>query len=267
MDRKKFSIDYIPKLEDGIGELAFNISIDTENNVREFFEDNNFYRIPFKVVKDTSVSVNSAKVIVKFDGNQIFDGDYVSANPEIDIELDYNLGFNYSDTSEVNLFLNNLRIHNGELSLKEFDTISRKIIYSYKPLLESGNYNLAVRGRNLIGNLEESDGYSADFIVSDEFRLMDVYTYPNPTNSDTYFTFMLTKVPEEIQIKIYTISGRLIREIPLTQAELKLNFNKIYWDCKDEDGDSIANGTYLYKVTLKDSEETISETQKLAIVR
>lgn len=267
MDRKQFSIDYIPKIEDGTGELAFNISIDPENNVREFFEDNNYYRIPFKVVKDTSVSVNSAMVIVKFDGNQIFDGDYVSPTPEIDIELDYNLGFNYSDTSEVNLFLNNIRIHNGELSLKEFDTINRKIIYSYKPVLESGNYNLAVRGRNLIGNLEESNGYTANFIVSDEFRLMDVYTYPNPTNNDTYFTFMLTKVPDELEIKVYTIAGRLIKKLNLTAADLKLNFNKIYWDCKDEDGDPVANGTYLYKVTLKDSEETISETQKMAIVR
>lgn len=267
MDRKQFSVDYIPKIEDGTGELAFNISIDPENNVREFFEDNNFYRIPFKVVKDTSVSVNAAKVIVKFDGNQIFDGDYVSPTPEIDIELDYNLGYNYSDTSEVNLFLNNIRIHNGEMSLKEFDTINRKIIYSYKPVLESGNYNLAVRGRNLIGNLEETDGYTANFIVSDEFRLMDVYTYPNPTNNDTYFTFMLTKVPDELEIKVYTIAGRLIKKLNLTAADLKLNFNKIYWDCKDEDGDPVANGTYLYKVTLKDSEETISETQKMAIVR
>lgn len=267
MDRKQFSVDYIPKIEDGTGELAFNISIDPENNVREFFEDNNFYRIPFKVVKDTSVSVNSAKVIVKFDGNQIFDGDYVSPTPEIDIELDYNLGYNYSDTSEVNLFLNNIRIHNGEMSLKEFDTINRKIIYSYKLVLESGNYNLAVRGRNLIGNIEDSDGYTANFIVSDEFRLMDVYTYPNPTNSDTYFTFMLTKVPDELEIKVYTIAGRLIKKFNLTAADLKLNFNKIYWDCKDEDGDPVANGTYLYKVTLKDSEETISVTQKMAIVR
>jgi hypothetical protein len=206
-------------------------------------------------------------VIVKFDGNQIFDGDYVSPTPEIDIELDYNLGYNYSDTSEVNLFLNNIRIHNGEMSLKEFDTINRKIIYSYKPVLESGNYNLAVRGRNLIGNIEESDGYTANFVVSDEFRLMDVYTYPNPTNNNTYFTFMLTKVPDELEIKVYTIAGRLIKKLNLTAADLKLNFNKIYWDCKDEDGDPVANGTYLYKVTLKDSEETISETQKMAIVR
>ena len=70
-----------------------------------------------------------------------------------------------------------------------------------------------------------------------------------------------------IQIKIYTIAGRLIKEIDKNSSELKFDFNKIYWDGRDEDGDPIANGVYLYKVIMQAGDISQDVTQKLAIVK
>ena len=70
-----------------------------------------------------------------------------------------------------------------------------------------------------------------------------------------------------MEIKIFTIAGRLIRDIKLTPDQLITNFNKIYWDGKDEDGDPIGNGVYIYKVIATFPDETKSITQKLAKVR
>ncbi|MCW9065746.1 MAG: T9SS type A sorting domain-containing protein, partial [Ignavibacteriaceae bacterium] len=91
--------------------------------------------------------------------------------------------------------------------------------------------------------------------------------YPNPTSGETYFTFKLTQIPENISIKIFTIAGRLIKEIDLASSELKFDFNKIYWDGRDEDGDPIANGVYIYKVIMHAGDTTQDITQKLAVVK
>ena len=74
-------------------------------------------------------------------------------------------------------------------------------------------------------------------------------------------------IPEELKINIYTIAGRKIKEIKKTPSELIIGFNKIEWNSTDEDGDEIANGTYLYKVIIKSSENSYQVTQKLSRVK
>ncbi len=76
-----------------------------------------------------------------------------------------------------------------------------------------------------------------------------------------------TELPEEVKIKIYTITGRLIRDINLPGTNFSIGFNKIYWNGRDQDGDEIANGVYLYKLIAKFPDKTIAVTQKLARVR
>ena len=96
---------------------------------------------------------------------------------------------------------------------------------------------------------------------------MEVYNYPNPFSNETYFTFKLSQIPEEMKIRIYTIAGRMIKEITRKSSELNYDLNKIYWDGKDEDGDHIANGTYLYKMIMKNADKVESVTQKLSKVK
>jgi flagellar hook assembly protein FlgD len=118
------------------------------------------------------------------------------------------------------------------------------------------------------GNIVDSSGVMKFFLISSEAKLLNVYNYPNPSKGETHFTFKLTQIPEEIRIKIFTIAGRLSkREIKLTSSDLKYDFNKIYWDGRDEDGDALANGVYLYKVIMKAGEKSEEVTQKLAIVK
>ena len=141
----------------------------------------------------------------------------------------------------------------------EYDTINHTIKSTYQPSLENGDHFLRVAG----------DSFSLDkyFEVSNELKIVDLYNYPNPFAENTSFTFKLTRVPEEVVIKIYTVAGRLIKNIFLRSSDLKTDFNKIEWDGRDEDGDRIANGVYIYKVILKDPSESESYTQKLAVVR
>ncbi|PIX94786.1 MAG: hypothetical protein COZ25_03830, partial [Ignavibacteria bacterium CG_4_10_14_3_um_filter_37_18] len=84
---------------------------------------------------------------------------------------------------------------------------------------------------------------------------------------NTYFTFKLPQLPDELAIRIYTVAGRLVKEIKKSSAELSMHFNRIYWDTNDQDGNQLANGVYLYKVIAKRNGKSESITQKLAIVK
>ncbi|NOY76725.1 MAG: type IX secretion system sortase PorU [Calditrichaeota bacterium] len=87
-------------------------------------------------------------------------------------------------------------------------------------------------------------------VVSRRFQLSRVWVYPNPAAEKTFFTFHLSG-EAAVEIKIYTLSGRLIQTLT---EEADPGFNKVPaegWDCTDRDGDFLANGVYLYKITAK----------------
>jgi flagellar hook assembly protein FlgD len=149
----------------------------------------------------------------------------------------------------------------------EFSETNPKVVVDYMPSLDDGEYALKVLWRDYEGNIVDSSGVEKFFLVSNEAKLLNVYNYPNPTSGETHFTFKLTQIPEEIKIKIFTIAGRLVKEVKLSSNELKYDFNKIYWDGRDEDGDVLANGVYLYKVIMKAGDNSEEVTQKLAVVR
>ena len=51
-------------------------------------------------------------------------------------------------------------------------------------------------------------------------------------------------------IKIYTVAGRLIRTLGPVFADPIPTQNRIPWDGRDDDGDALANGVYLYKLIV-----------------
>jgi len=65
-------------------------------------------------------------------------------------------------------------------------------------------------------------------------------------------------VPLNVTIRIYTVTGRIIKE--LVQNNIPDKFVTVPWDGKDNDGDYIANGTYLYKVIIKSTDGSFSNT-------
>lgn len=83
--------------------------------------------------------------------------------------------------------------------------------------------------------------------------------YPNPFSDRTRFVYTLTgyNVPYNYKIEIYTISGKLIREI--TKEELGIlrvgtHLTDYEWDARDRYGNRLANGVYLYRLVILDED-------------
>ncbi len=134
--------------------------------------------------------------------------------------------------------------------------------------LEPGDYQMQLKAWDVFNN-PSSELIYFTVVSGNDLFISDVYNYPNPFNSNTTFTFQKNNVnsPVDVDIRIYTIAGRLIRN--LESKNQGDNFIKIDWDGRDQDGNQIANGAYLYKliVTSTDGAFNKSVLGKLAVVR
>ncbi|MDI6794949.1 MAG: FlgD immunoglobulin-like domain containing protein, partial [bacterium] len=77
--------------------------------------------------------------------------------------------------------------------------------------------------------------------------------YPNPLNPETWIPFELS-TNSNVVINIYSLSGELIRRLDLKEKEAGYYPAKggadsaAYWDGKDEAGQEVASGVYLYQL-------------------
>lgn len=244
------------------------VYIKPNGRYNEFYTFNNF--AGFKI--NPNISKPETFVEVISDGKKISSGDFVNKKPEIKINLtESKVTVSEKDTTSLQLLLNDNYIPyyiQGNLNpiLKVLDTdnkpenqVSSLIYY---PELENGKNKFTV----VYKNAGETDTINYDLIVTDEFSLSEIYNYPNPMKVETNFIFNLNGLtsPENLKIKIYTVGGRLIKEI---EAIVNSGYNQIPWDGKDSDGDFVANGTYFYKLIFQDKSKTEPPVQKLVVLR
>jgi hypothetical protein len=243
------------------GANQFFVEIDPENQVVEPAEFNNSATLSVFVRTDRT----GPRLEVTFDDQIIIDGDYVSARPLIRCKIFDNSPLPISDTSRVQVFLDAQRVAYGnaeQLQIAGFPSGSIRAEVTYRPQLSGGKHVIEFFARDAGNNAAY---YRAEVQVDAEFHLREVMNYPNPFRDETDFTYYLTQPADEVTIKIFTISGRLIAL--LENAPTAAGFNRAHWDGRDADGDVLANGVYLYKLIAKSGERKLEEIQKCVVTR
>jgi flagellar hook assembly protein FlgD len=87
-------------------------------------------------------------------------------------------------------------------------------------------------------------------LPGDPMRLSQVFNYPNPFEATTYIHARLNQ-PGAIQVRILTVAGRRVRDLT---ADGKAGENFVPWDGRDSEGENVAIGVYLIKVTAESPE-------------
>ncbi len=134
--------------------------------------------------------------------------------------------------------------------------------------LEPGEHTLTVRAWDINNNNAEQ---TLSFRVANDnnFELSHVLNYPNPftTHTDFFFEHNQGAGVFDIKVQIYTISGKLVKTIFDSQYMEGSRCSAIPWNGMDDFGDRLAKGTYLYKLTVRNSEnKTASVIEKLVIL-
>ncbi|MBO4645018.1 MAG: type IX secretion system sortase PorU [Bacteroidales bacterium] len=134
--------------------------------------------------------------------------------------------------------------------------------------LSLGSHKLKVRAWDILNNV--SEGELEFVVVSDEGLTLDhVLNYPNPFTTRTAFYFEHNRPGEmlDILITIYTISGKVVRTLEASQCTQGFRSEPIYWDGRDDFGDIIGKGTYLYRIRVRDSQgQQAEKIEKLVIL-
>jgi hypothetical protein len=203
------------------------------------------------------------------DGVQLMDGDFVAAKPRLIIRLPRIQ--EEGETREVEF-----QIDRKAQSLQSGGGTGLKAVVQsgedlqFAPQLTSGRHELLLRAISVsTPGIPDTIEQSMVVDVNTTVGIQKIFNYPNPFRSETHFTFLLTgaNTPEHLRIRIFTVAGRVIRDIEVPPGQFQIGFNKILWDGRDNDGDEVANGYYFYSIIVTGDGKTESAIQKLARLR
>ncbi|WP_245813488.1 type IX secretion system sortase PorU [Lutibacter agarilyticus] len=136
--------------------------------------------------------------------------------------------------------------------------------------LSPGLHTITLKVWDTYNNMSEST--FSFFVVDDsDLVLTNVLNYPNPFISHTEFWFNHNKPNQllNVQVQIFTISGKLVKTINQTvQSEGNLS-RSITWNGLDDFGSRIGKGVYVYKlnVTAVNTNIKAEKIEKLVILQ
>jgi hypothetical protein len=120
--------------------------------------------------------------------------------------------------------------------------------------LSVGLHTLTFKAWDVYNNLITAE---IQFMVvgDDEMRLEKVLNYPNPFVSYTEFWFTHNRPfePLDVQVQIFTVTGKVVKTINQQITTDGFLSRDIKWDGKDDFGDRIGKGVYVYKLTVRSS--------------
>jgi hypothetical protein len=232
------------------------------------------YTENFSIVGTSVAAVDTTgpSINIYFDNQTSHAGGVISPDATMIIDLADSSGINTSTAGighKLEAILDGSR---NTIDLTDFyrgnlDTYqSGQVRYQFLALPE-GRHTIAVKAWDIYNNSSSAEAFF-EVRATSLLSLYNVFNVPNPFARSTTFTFQRTSSePIDVQIKIYTVAGRLIQI--LEESSIVDRFVQIPWDGRDRDGSELANGVYLYRVIAKsiDRSTTNEVIGKLAVLR
>lgn len=258
-------------IRNGLVESSFRIPKDItysglNGSVRIYFYNQNEDGVGYTrnvIIGGTEENVeNDGKgpnIFIFFDNENDFQANVVNQNFSLIVKLEDDSGLNTTGVGighKIEAIINGDR--NKPIDLSSYfvgdldsDGKSGKIIYQIKDM-EPGNYNIEIKAWDIFNNYSIASR-TFTVVAEGELAVKEVFNYPNPFKDATYFTFQRSgSNPIDVKIKIYAVSGRVLQT--LEKNFITDKFVRIFWDGKDRDGQRLSNGTYFYKIIVKDYE-------------
>ena len=134
--------------------------------------------------------------------------------------------------------------------------------------IEEGNHSITLKVWDVYNNSSKA---TIEFVVArtENLALSHVLNYPNPFTSRTEFYFEHNQVCDylDVQIQIFTISGKLVKTINNRIHGEGFRSEGIPWNARDDFGDKIGRGVYVYTIKVSNERgEKVEKTEKLVIL-
>ena len=269
-----FKFDFIVpkdiKVAYGKGKLSFYASNETEDKTGSNFDvvvgGINPNAIDDTIGPELSIFMNDESFI---------EGGNTNTSPNLIVSLADISGINTSITSidhDIVAILDgdqaNPIILNDYFETELNDFTKGKVIYQLRDL-SVGNHTIKIKAWDTYNNSSEA---TLNFmVVSDSGLVLDnVLNYPNPFVNYTEFWFNHNKPnePLEVQVQIFTISGKIVKTINQTVQTSGTLSRSVHWNGLDDFGNRLGKGVYMYKLKVKStiSNQYSEKYEKLVIL-
>ena len=150
----------------------------------------------------------------------------------------------------------------------EADDFKKGVIRYPMKNLSEGNHTITVKAWDVANNSAEK---SIEFTVLEEkeIEIQNVLNYPNPFTTNTEFIFQHNQagIPLDIKLEVFTVSGKLVKSFTQTIVNDGFISRDLRWDGRDEYGDKIGKGVYIYKIKVRSQNGSTAEKfEKLVIL-
>jgi len=134
--------------------------------------------------------------------------------------------------------------------------------------LAPGKHTITLKAWDVYNNSSET---TLEFVVDEnkDLVLKNLMNYPNPFSTHTTFHFDHNKPGQNltIQLQIMTISGKVVKNFFSEVTSSDSHLSLFDWDAKDEFGDKLAKGVYIYRIRAKSGEgKWVEKYEKLMLL-
>lgn len=151
----------------------------------------------------------------------------------------------------------------------ELDDFTKGVVNYPLRDLSVGTHTIKIKAWDTYNNSSEAT-LTFEVVSDTKLVLENVLNYPNPFTNYTEFWFNHNKPnePLEVQVQVFTISGKLVKTINQTVQTTGGLSRTINWNGLDDFGNKIGKGVYLYKLKVKStvSNLTSEKYEKLVIL-
>jgi len=101
------------------------------------------------------------------------------------------------------------------------------------------------------------------------FQTRLMANYPNPFNPETWIPFELAE-DARVALRIYDISGTVVRTLDLGQRPMGEHVDRAhaaYWDGRNQSGEPVASGVYVYELTAAEHGAVRREVRRMVVAK
>ena len=269
-----FKFDFIVpkdiKVAYGKGKLSFYASNEKEDKSGANFD------VVVGGINPNAINDTTGPDLAIFMNDESFiEGGNTNTSPNLIISLSDLSGINTSITSidhDIVAIIDgdqaNPIVLNDYYETEKDDFTKGKVVYQLRDL-SVGLHTVQIKAWDTYNNSSEA---SLNFmVVSDSGLVLDnVLNYPNPFVNHTEFWFNHNKPnePLEVQVQIFTVSGKIIKTINQTLQTTGNLSRNVNWNGLDDFGNKLGKGVYIYKLKVKStiSNQYSEKYEKLVIL-
>jgi hypothetical protein len=285
-DRKNILFKGTVTVKDGYFESDFVVPLDLTSEYgtgkMNYFSDNSSIAQGYDksfIVGGTSDNVlndeQGPDINLYMNNKDFVSGGITNENPVLIAELTDSSGINISGsgvghnlTATLDGKASSKIVMNDYYQADENSYQKGQVEYQFSDL-EKGRHTLKLEAWDVNNNASSS---VIEFRVteSENFKLDHVLNYPNPFTQSTQFYFEHNRPNEQldVMIQVFTVTGKLVKTIHRKIFASGFRVGPIPWNGKDDFGDKIGKGVYLYRLKVRsENGKTAEKIEKLVILK